>query len=306
MNKSHKKISIYTQHEFKKIKENKTFLYVNDIKETLKFNKQNYNGKKKELLIRLDHFFNSVNEHNNINNIDLRGPSIDNLDNITNKEDFYTLIDLTDINKEYLFTYKIDKFIYGFDIRSFKKLIGNNLDSTNYNPYNRELISSEVIDRFNKRIDELTNKNININYENDLITPEQEFKNKVVSTFQKIDELNVLAGGTHPNWFINLNLIELKKLYKVLEDIWNYRAELTNTKKLEIIPNNDVFKHSMEYIFNIYDIHKLQTIILDNIIKLISSSDNISHKATGAYYVLIAFTEISPIIADQLPWLMQY
>ena len=40
--------------------------------------------------------------------------------------------------------------------------------------------------------------------------------------------------------------------------------------------------------------------------KLIDSSNNIESKKTGCYYVLIAFTEISPHIASLLPWLVQY
>jgi hypothetical protein len=60
---------------------------------------------------------------------------------------------------------------------------------------------------------------------------EQLFNNSVLNVFQKIDLLNVTAGGTHTRWFTDLNLLQLKMLYKILEDIWNYRAELSSDKK---------------------------------------------------------------------------
>ena len=39
-------------------------------------------------------------------------------------------------------------------------------------------------------------------------------------------------------WVLNLNHIRLKKLYKELEDIWNYRANLSQHTKCKIVPPN--------------------------------------------------------------------
>ena len=58
-----------------------------------------------------------------------------------NQEDFYTL-DLENLNPYFLFWFTDPKgFKYGFDIRSFFKLI----ESGNTNPYNREKIPINAI-----------------------------------------------------------------------------------------------------------------------------------------------------------------
>ena len=43
---------------------------------------------------------------------------------------------------------------------------------------------------------------------------------------------------------------------------------------------------------------------LDEIDKMISSSDNRIHQSTGCYYVLIGLTEVSYEIAQLMPWLV--
>ena len=128
-----------------------------------------------------------------------------------------------------------------------------------------------------------------------------------IHIFQKIDLLDAYAGGTDVNWFHDLSFKELKNYYKILEDIWNYRSELNDVQKREIVPLNDVFKYNMAKIMNLPIQHerKLQHIILDEINKLISSSESKIHRNTGCYYILIAFVEISPTCASQMPWLIQ-
>ena len=50
---------------------------------------------------------------------------------------------------------------------------------------------------------------------------------------------------------------------------------------------------------------QVEYIVLSDIDKLVSSSPNIVHRSTGAYYVLTAFVEISPECAECMPWLIQ-
>ena len=95
-------------------------------------------------------------------------------------------------------------------------------------------------------------------------------------------------------------------MYRVLEDIWNYRSQMTLEQKNNIVPGNYIFRYPLLWFLNINNKQKLQTLLLKEIDKLISSSDNINDKITGCYYVLIALTEVNPMIAEELPWLMQY
>ena len=118
--------------------------------------------------------------------------------------------------------------------------------------------------------------------------------------------MNVSAGGTNTRWFTDLNILQLKMLYKVLEDIWNYRAELSIEKKNEIVPNNDIFKIPVNDVYKLNNKRKLQYLLLSEMDKLISSANNDEDKITGSYFILTALVEISQQCMEALPWLIQH
>ena len=276
--------------------ENK-FIYVSDLKHTCKTNGIDIKGcKKKQLIELLDHCY-------GYEVLDLRGPNINSLDELTNNEDFFSFDKLESIDKELLFIIEETKFTYGFDIRSFKKLI----ETTNKNPYTMTDFTGEFKDRYKKRIEKLKNKKISLDYEPETqMTPEQEFYQRVLKVFIKMDELNVVASGTNPNWFLELSLNQLKKMYRVLEDIWNFRSNMTNEQRNNIVPGNNIFRYPLLWFLNIDEKEKIQLLLLNEMDKLVSSASNINDKITGCYYILIALTEICPNIANELPWLIQY
>ena len=233
----------------------------------------------------------------------MRGPNINSLDELTNNEDFFSFDKLESIDKELLFIIEETKFTYGFDIRSFKKLI----ETTNKNPYTMTDFTGEIKDRYKKRVEQLKNKKISLDYEPEKqMTPEQEFYQRVLKVFIKMDELNVVASGTNPNWFLELSLNQLKKMYRVLEDIWNFRSNMTNEQRNNIVPGNNIFRYPLLWFLNIDEKEKIQLLLLNEMDKLVSSASNINDKITGCYYILIALTEICPNIANELPWLIQY
>ena len=304
----------------------KPFYYVKDIKYTLEKNGIKFKGLKKVgLLEALDNFYTKINKHEKHNDSIIliqknfrkyiknkmdkyKGPG--NIDKkiCHNHEDFYTFESIDSVPKNYFFSYKDnDKFIYWFDIRSLTSLIKNSDKNKVLNPYNRQIIPDDVIEMYNKRINLLKKNNISIYHEKDELTPEQEFKAKVLAIFQKIDLLNAMAGGTDPNWFHNLDLHKLKEYYKQLEDIWNYRAQLSKTKQSEIVPNRQMFTIPIPIVqkFGPNKKRQLQNIILDEIDALISSAETEENKSLGCYYVLIAFVETSYECAVSMPWLSQ-
>jgi len=289
-------------------------LYVDDIKFTL--NKLNLlqKGKKKELLDKLlNHYERKTHYELNQDKIEfiqktyrkkLANRQQTFYSQFTNSEDFYTLDSITKIKNLYLFWYEDTKhFKFAFDIRSFKQLIINKCK----NPYTREDIPSYAIEKFNKRIQELSSHSIQLIETHDFLTLEQLQKLKIVEVFQKLDELNVVAGGINQQWFVNFTFQQLRNLYKVLEDVWNYRSELSYEKKVQIVPENNIFKHNMIYILNLplTSYTYLQSIILDEIKTLISSTDNLENRQLGGYYVLIALTEVSSDYLEDYPWLKQ-
>lgn len=297
---------------------NKKFFYVKDIKYTLKFYNIDTSGKKNNLLDKLREFYNKLKEYELHNdkmiliqkifrgyitrkNLKLRGTGYFNNYLCKNEEDFFSMEKISNIPKVYLFTYvDSNNNIWGFDARSFRKLILTNKQ----NPYTRESINDNILLHFNELIKHIKSLKYPIYYESELLDPNQLFNDRVLTIFQKIDTLNVAAGGTDPDWFKNLDLVQLKSFYKHLEDIWNYRAELSNADKMKIVPDNNIFRINMNFITNLKNKQQLQNIILEEIDKLISSSLDVNSKSMGAYYVLIALCEVSSTCANCMPWLV--
>ena len=303
----------------------KHFYYITDIKKTIKYYKllsltPPKSFKKNEYENFLFNFFEKLNEYiphlekivliqttfkNYLKSkkIKTQGIGLFNKEKCSNHEDFYTLDNINEIEDKYFFSYETDGHIYFFDIRSFNQLIEN--DSKN--PYTRENIPQYAIDSFLARKDELKkNKIIIKDLEQPKLTKEQLFNAYVFKIFQKIDLLNVSAGGTNIRWFTDLSLLQLKMLYKILEDIWNYRSELSINKKKAIVPNKSMFLVSVNDVYKMIKKRPLQKILLGEIDTLISSAENIEDKITGSYFVLTALVEVSQQCMEALPWLIQH
>lgn len=300
----------------------KQFYYVADIKYSLDKigilpKKHQQKKKKKELEDILFGFYDNILKYQKhsksiimiqrkfreyLKKNDIYGPGLQEESN--NDCDFFTFTPIIEIPKEYLFSYRDNKgFIYSFDIRSFAKLLSTNSE----NPYNRQAIPKNVVNIYNKRLEYIKKNNIVIEpFEEDILTPEQIYKNRVLKIFQTIDLLNTMAGGTNQNWFYDLSLIQLKAYYKVLEDIWNYRAELSSNQKKDIVKNKKMFPIRVNDVYYMNDEQKIRDIILDELEKLLFTSDSDIHKSTASYYILIGFVEISPQCAQEMPWLIQY
>lgn len=297
----------------------KKFLYVRDIKHTLKHYNLDTKGKKAELLERLDNFFSNLKSKNKFHdeivtiqkNIrgyltrkKLRNKEYFFRHKCTNKEDFYTFQDINEIEELYYFSYKDqDNFEYFFDIRSFEKLI----QTKNNNPYNRSPIPNHAKNNFFDRM-KIVMENPNFKpFETPKLTEDQKYKHCVTDVFQKIDQTGCIAGGTDINWFLNLSQIQLVNFYKILEDIWIYRANLSTEEKNAIVPGCNIFKSPLVYYLKKKKFKKraFEYLVLKEMEKLVSSSHIQSNRSTGAYYILIALVEVSPQCADALPWLIQ-
>lgn len=232
----------------------------------------------------------------------LRGPAFKNRNLSINDNDFLTF---SKIENKYFYSFKdIDNFIYSFDIRSLNELINLNQN----NPYNRKKIPEFVKKKLKILLNNLKTEKIPTNIEKIIITdPYQKIKHKVFDLFQKID---MLDNYTDINWFLDLNIYQLKNLYKSAEDIWNYRIMIDpsidyNKIKKRIIPNNDIFLIPQQYINSINNKIKIQNIILDDFNKLVSEGIEKSDKILGAMWVLTALVEVSKDAAFALPHLIQ-
>lgn len=217
----------------------------------------------------------------------LRGPGYKNPKLCVNETDFYTCENLIELDKKYLFTYKNNGFIYGFDIRSFKKL----LEFSTNNPYDKSEISIEIIKRFNE-LDKLCGDSLD-KIEPDKLTSKQKWDQEVMSVFSKLDSLDYYTNMT---WFNNLSRNKLILFYIEAEDIWSFRAGLTPDAQKNIVPDRKPFplvnNRSPKKLLNIKTT-KLRKLCLEEIDVMISSGNTKPDKVLGALYIMSALVMVS-------------
>jgi len=314
-------IDLYSSSEIINIMSSNNIIYtnINLLKYCLYLNNISYKGKKTDIIERFKILQNKYKKYYiNINLITkiqkyirgflvrnfntLKGPGLFNIKSITNETDFYTCDNISEIKYNNLFTYKdIDNFTYGFDIRSIDLLISKHKPQ---NPYNRNIIPTDIINNINFLIKELKKNNQYIQFEKVILTPQEELKQYVITVFQYIDRYY----HTNINWFLNLNIEQLKQFYIYLEDIWNYRAHLTPQIKYNIIKNNKLFKHLHLIIkyknsSNINCKYTIQKYILKDIYILTTSGTTNEDCNLGALYVLTALAKVSHECGQSMPWL---
>lgn len=244
-----------------------------------------------------------IRRYNIISKINYFGPFFFNQNISNNSFDFFSYQDTKSIPLDYLISYKDDdKFVYTFDIRSLDKLFS----SQSYeNPFNRQPFPQKIINLVNERIlkvSDIQPKNSKRRRKNESIEETiSNIKTRAVDLFQKMDKLDQY---TNVSWFCDLNLKQLKNFYRFLEDIWNYRTQLTPQQKKKISKNGDVCSISLSKIFKIKKITEIQKIVLDQIELLITGGETRDEQVLGCLYILTAFAETSPKIAECLPWLI--
>ena len=93
------------------------------------------------------------------------------------------------------------------------------------NPYTRIQLPDDIIRRTIKLKRILKSKKILLDYNSEII---KERKNNIKQlTVDLFSEIEISGYDCDIKWFLNLHIVQLKKFYKILEDIWNYRAMLS-------------------------------------------------------------------------------
>lgn len=233
------------------------------------------------------------------------GPGMINRKIINNEYDLLSCEKMNKINLEFFISFKdTDNFIYGFDIRTLKKL----LEYSNENPYNKKNISNEIIHIINNRIESMKNQNINISFKNNKLTYKQEYRQKVINIFQIIDEL---GNYTDPAWFLELNLKTLKRYHYYIQDIWNWSFQASVEDKKRIYPPTGMpFITNQSIINNIKSKYDLFELIIKDINIIISDkfnniTRNLEDRKMGCWIVLSALVNVSEDAASSLPHLYQ-
>lgn len=232
-------------------------------------------------------------------NIYYRGISLYCRHNIKNETDCASFQDIANIDIANLFTYcDQNKLYWGFDIATFREL----MKTSSINPYNMLPIHKETLNRFDILI-RLLEKTRTVCITHDVITdPGMLIQQRCFDIFQRIDELKYY---TQCSWFLDLDLVCLKELYKQLEDIWNYRANLSPSDKFKYSSNGQLFTHNVASINKIVSRRDLSNILLDNFEKLVTHGKEKEDRITGALWILGGLTLVNPYAREALPWLFQ-
>ena len=288
---------------------------VSQLKSMCSFYKQKKNGNKKELIFRLYNYLKFSTFALKIQRVfrshlltylgKLKGPGT--RENCVNETDFYTLENLKDLDKSQFYSFKDkDNFIYGFDICSLYNMIV--IEKLTKNPYNRNELPVQKICNDIKdiiKLSKLYSIKINIKLDNDLsnFSQKKQLEMRAINIFQQIDGYGFI---TDSKWYLNLNRNCLKRFIGELLDIWQYRAQISNTTKREINPQHgDPF-----FTININVLlHKCDEVmrkrVLDIIEIFITKGIDTNARSLGTYYVLGALTTVSHEAATSLPWLYE-
>lgn len=312
-------VEIPTIHNFKNI--TKYNYNAQQLKSIAKYHKLKISGNKKELVSRIYIYLYLSSYAIKIQKIFrgkllrkyilLHGPAFINREICTNKTDFITMEDLKNIERKQFFSYKDeDGFIYGFDISSIYNLIFNNYLSKGNcgtNPYNRNNIPKQVFINIKKIISlsHLLKIKIDLEIEDDTtnISDEKLIELRTLSLFQNIDSL---GNYSNPDWFISLDRIQLIKFLRELNDIWVYRAQLSQEIKRNICPPyGDPFRNiNIRYILADFNLNNIRKNVIGVLEKLVNSGIDRDSQSLGAYYVLGALTLVNTSAAAALPWLL--
>ncbi len=236
----------------------------------------------------------------------MRGPALKNRELCVNNTDFLTFTDCKKIPYHQFYSFKDkDNFIYGFDICS----IYNMIKDGDYvkNPYNRNDLPKDILKSLNKivKISKIFNLKLNIKLKDDVGTLSWRKKTELraLNIFQKFDSMGFI---TDSGWLMNLSRVNCIRYIRELADVWNYRAQITNETKLNILPTTGrLFNINVHNIFaNRTEIY-IKNFILDTIEKLVTRGVNVASRSLGGFYALGTLTIVSYNAANSLPWLYE-
>lgn len=213
-----------------------------------------------------------------------------------NQSEFLTLESKYDIDPRYYFEFKDqDGFWYCFDINSFKHMVESNVGELT-NPYTNKVIDQRVLDEFKEQMKTVKEPVI----EQPKLTEEQQYKQKVLSVFQKFD---MLDNYTDQKWFLDLTMTQLISLYIVAQDVFHYRAMLPDSVRCSLAPNGSAFmmpQHAIKH-YSSAKKRQLQNMILNEFDKVVSYSDDENTRKLGAMLMLTALCDVSHDAAIALP-----
>ena len=209
------------------------------------------------------------------------------------------LMNKYEISPIYFFNYYEEKTkkYFAFDIRTLVEIIK---DKEPKNPFTLNNLDINVI---KNEIENRIKSGISLDFEEEELNPEITTELRMVDIFHKFD---LLGNYTNHKWMYNLNISNLRTLYRKSEDMFNYRIGLTNEQLKLYVKNGLIFKTKLNIIDKIKKIDKLRNIILDEYEKVLNYELSVeSDKKTAIMWLLTALTEVSMPARNAMPHLDQ-
>jgi hypothetical protein len=228
-----------------------------------------------------------------------------------NNADFISFENLTDIPYPFVYFYEINRnIVQGYDIRSLFLYIHEQLKENPTkeikNPYTSNTFSSRDIENIQNRFAVLRLNDKNTKQVVEPIDPEIQFRQHVLSIFQKMD---LLDNYTNFEWFTDLDMTQLKRLYYEIFDIWAYRAQLTEQVKKNIVKNGIAFPYNYKLVDafpnNPKNKRRLQNIILDEFNRFITEGNTRDDRKLGCMLMLTGLVEVSIPASNAMPQYVQ-
>lgn len=222
-----------------------------------------------------------------------------------NIEDCGTLERLIVIPIEYYIQYQdaTDNLWYGFDIRTLESILESKHP---VNPYNtKELKPNEkLMANYSHKKSFLLENNRKMSHDSPKLTEQQRFSQFVVRVFQKFDEL---GQYTDTEWFTTLSLEQLKQFYHLANDMFDYRAQLTDEMKKNIVKNGLIFHNFKSTLSKFRNVHTriLQVEILREMERVVDEGVDKEFKILGMNLILSALVEVSHRASLALSHLVQ-
>lgn len=310
---------ILTQEDFEKMSFNK--VTIPQIKSTLKSLNIKYksNIRKKDLYdILKNYFYKDKYDNNDIikikiiqnrwkrkklfKNIKSLGVGYFNRELCSNDTEFASLQEIKEIPNKLFISMVENNKVYGFDITSLGEMFEENIYT---NPYTQQEFSKKFINNVTEKYN-IYQKSLKSNEPTSPIklTPEEKQNNRIFKFFH---ECYLISGNfVNDEWFKELNRLELIKFYEGVEDIWNFRANLTKEMKEKYIPSNIIVFDKLSEARSLkYNKQGLQSLLLDDFEKFLKYPKNDEDKITTTMWILTAFVDVSQIAQVNLPQLIQ-
>ena len=182
----------------------------------------------------------------------------------------------------------------------------NNINNNNYEYDNNNYIQEDNDTIINGNME--NNGSINIALPQDVLTPQQRFRQHVLGLFQTI---NALGHYSDPDWFIALTYEQHITFLRELIDIWNYRAELSPQARRTIYPpyGDPCPPYVLGWVTHQFYIYlspeNIININLTVIERFITSAASEADRCLGSNFILCALTLVSIPAREALPWLYQ-